>query len=534
MTPTPASSTLLRWARRAQVQQIFSSSCRHGHSRWRHLSSSINSSPRSLLTLAIETSCDDTCVAILEKSGPAARLLFNKKITSNNIAFRGVHPVTAVESHTSQLALLVREALQSLPRSGSGDRASPLSLPVGDAATGETSLRRLPDFISVTRGPGILSGLGVGLTMAKGLSVAWQVPLVGVHHMQAHALTPRLVHALDQPWPSSSCSPSPGSPSIPAPPSPSFPFLTLLVSGGHTLLVLSRSLTSHTILADKLGVAIGDMLDKCGREILPAHATARSSHVMYGAQLEAFAFPASSSSSSPSQDGPEPMHSYTPPANRGAEIQPLRSRRRDWALTPPFSMRGRHMAFDFAGLGGQVQKITQQWAAAAAAKGTVDGEEDDADRRELAVAAMQLAFEHLASRVVWALQDVGGTPAPPGKDSGEEARDGEDDNPSAGIRTLVVSGGVASNRFLRRVLRAVLDARGFGDVAIVAPPVALCTDNAAMIAWTGAEMYEAGWESELDILPVRKWSFDPNHEGGGGVLELGGWRRRGREGNKDS
>ena len=384
----------------------------------------------------------------------------------------------------------------------------------------------------------MLNGLGVGLTMAKGLAVAWQLPLVGVHHMQAHALTPRLVNALDQPWPSSSSLPS-------TPPSPSFPFLTLLVSGGHTQLVLSRSLTSHTILADKLNVAIGDMLDKCGRDILPSHITASSNHVMYGAQLEAFAFP-STNQDTPSSSSSQP-YSYTPPPNRAAEIKFHQSLRRGWILTPPLSARGRFMAYDFSGLGGQVQAITQQW------QSNPNLEEDDHDRRELAKAVMQLAFEHLASRVVFALQDMQtakmGRAMPSSKQAeGEEDREkrpSEDNKPNTDlenprqqpetegntdensqIKTLVLSGGVASNQFLRTILREVLDARGFSHVQLVAPPVALCTDNAAMIAWTGTEMYEAGWESELDILPVRKWSFDPGNEGGGGVLELGGWRRR--------
>src|SRR3546814_1426485 len=68
--------------------------------------------------------------------------------------------------------------------------------------------------------------------------------------------------------------------------------------------------------------------------------------------------------------------------------------------------------------------------------------------------------------------------------------------------TLVVAGGVASNRFLAHVLRTTLAARGFPGVRLVAPPVALCTDNAAMVAWTAMEMYEAGWRSDLSACPI--------------------------------
>lgn len=107
------------------------------------------------MTLAIETSCDDTSVAIVEKelqdSQPVARIHFHEKVTSNNAAFRGVHPLVSLQSHQENLAILVSKAIQHLPD------------------------RRLPDFVSVTRGPGMRSNLFTGLDTAKGLAVAWQV-----------------------------------------------------------------------------------------------------------------------------------------------------------------------------------------------------------------------------------------------------------------------------------------------------------------------------------------------------------------------
>lgn len=99
-------------------------------------------------------------------------------------------------------------------------------------------------------------------------------------------------------------------------------------------------------------------------------------------------------------------------------------------------------------------------------------------------------------------------------------------------------------------LRRFLDVRKFEYVNLVFPPPALCTDNAAMIAWAGIEMWEAGWESELGCLPLRKWSMDggaddkvlkqnleesqtqttePSQEAegiGAGILEVGGWKKR--------
>lgn len=146
---------------------------RHAAQRYPFLrSSSIFSSPRrALVTLAIETSCDDTSVAILEKKDaktvqpgqPSAVLHFHKKITSDNTTYHGVHPLVSLESHQGALAGLINEAVQYLP-----------SITGGNESKQEWVLRR-PDFISVTRGPGMRSNLSTGLDTAKGLAVAWQV-----------------------------------------------------------------------------------------------------------------------------------------------------------------------------------------------------------------------------------------------------------------------------------------------------------------------------------------------------------------------
>ncbi|KAK0730495.1 glycoprotease family-domain-containing protein [Lasiosphaeris hirsuta] len=467
------------------------------------------SSRRSVLTLAIESSCDDTCVAVLDKSGPAARLLFNGKITSDNRIFGGVHPAAAVLAHTAKLAPLINEALQALPGKEDGegeDGGQKGTLHIRDARTGRQVCRRVPDFVAVTRGPGMGSNLAVGLNTAKGLATAWQVPLLGVHHMQAHALTSRLVDALDRPWPAASAGASTTGAveETSSRPSPQYPFLTLLISGGHTLLVLSRSLTSHSILASAMNnVAIGNMLDMCGRYILPADVFSSADSVMYAAELERFAFP----DYPPATTGDEFTYDYkyTPPATRSDEIAVYDSGD-GWTLTPPLAGR-RDMAFDFAGLGSQVHR----W---------VGLPKHIPSRRRLARETMRLAFEHLATRVIFALTKQRQSEVMQQWEDHDDDDDGDGPRPGP-VRTLVVSGGVASNRYLRHVLRRVLDVRGFEDVEVVAPPPALCTDNAAMIAWAGVEMWEAGWRSDLEITTYRKWSLDSAAEDGG-VLGVDG------------
>ncbi|KAK8055266.1 glycoprotease family protein [Apiospora rasikravindrae] len=454
----------------------------------RRISSTVYRPKRSLLTLAIESSCDDTCVAILEKcpSTGAAKLRFNKKVTSDNREFQGVHPTVAVLSHTASLAPLVDEALGHLPEAEAEAEADGAQSPQTrwrQLCSVRGSVRRKPDFVAVTRGPGMTSNLATGLNTAKGLATAWGVPLLGVNHMQAHALTPRLVSALAR-WPAEGSEQKKTGDDD----GPAFPYLSLLVSGGHTLLVHSRSLCEHEILASASNIAIGDMLDKCARLILPASELSGTSNVMYGALLERFVFPPPS--------GGSYDYEYTPPARRADEIVTFDSGL-GWTLTPLLAGTTA-MTYNFSGFSSQVQRIIEDRPDISLG-----------ERRLLGRHAMRLAFEHLASRLLFALK----------KDSSSsEADSGTMKN----VKTVVVAGGVASNRYLMHVLRSMLAVRGFGHLEINAPPPALCTDNAAMIAWTGMEMFEAGYRSQLDILAMRKWPVDPKADGGG-ILGASGW-----------
>ncbi|KAF4984079.1 hypothetical protein FZEAL_658 [Fusarium zealandicum] len=416
---------------------------------------------RSLVTLAIETSCDDTGVAILRRTRTSTDLLFNERVSSDNRTFKGIHPIVAFKGHSAALAPLVRRALGALP-------------------DGNTPGRQMPDFVSVTRGPGMRSNLSVGLEMAKGLAVAWGVPLVGVHHMQAHALTPRLARALGMSMGENKNKKN----KVVETGGPEFPFLSLLVSGGHTQLVLSSGLTDHAILATSGDIAVGNLLDQTARDILPPEVFDASDHVMYGRLLEAFAFP-------PSEDmTPAYEAVFTPSSSRADEMIPPPTGYA-WTVPTPFR-QSRKLAFSFSSIFTQVHKI-------AAANPSMDL----AERRALAQHTMAAAFTHLAGRLCIALEDR------------PELR---------ASQTLVVAGGVASNRFLMHVLRRMLDVRGFGHLDVVAPPVELCTDNAAMIAWAGMEMFEAGWESELSIAGIGRWPIDP--EVGEGILGVDGWVKR--------
>lgn len=453
-------------------------------------------------TLAIETSCDDTSVAVLAISRGhgigrlRTKVLYHETVTANSSGYGGIHPLVALDSHQMRLGQLVERAIQRLE-------------PKIQRQKGYEAIVQRPDFVSVTRGPGMRSNLSVGLNTAKGLALAWDVPLVGVHHMQAHALTPRLCSILDA---------SGGTGKLvksrpddeneieltewdPKDLQPRFPFLTLLVSGGHTMLIDSNSLINHRILAESQDIAIGDYLDKAARAILkPSELKAP-----FGKALEDFAFHSVQ------------QYDYDPPKRRQEELE-RRTTEFGWALSPPLAeskggeKSSRRMVYSFSGLLSSVQRVAH--TVLDADKVISDNAQartitqSNAERRELAREVQRVGFEHLGSRILLHLETIA-------RDTGT----------CPSVETIVLSGGVASNKFLRHVLRNMLDARGYSTIKLQFPPPELCTDNALMIAWAGMEMYDAGYESEFSIQPLRKWSMDSSADDGG-IIGVGGWRER--------
>lgn len=442
-------------------------------------------------------SSDDTSVAILEKTGtphannwpkgyksPLVTLHFHKTITSNNVGHKGVHPIEALDSHRQNLAVLANHALEHLPNTTmKTGRSKSLILQSGLTVGLQ---KRKPDFVTVTRGPGNRSNLSCGLDLAKGLSVAWQVPLLAVHHMQAHALAPRLAWAM-----------KPDAWTVEQKPvEPKFPFLTLLVSGGHTMLLHSMSLTEHAVLASTGDIAIGLALDKIGRLVLPADRLEGLADVAYAKHLSHYAF-----------SGNGEYASYDLPKQRSKEIgkQPNKF---GWSVQTPLADT-KELAFSFSGLASRIQALFEARQAA------VNGGISDEERVLFARTALGTAFEHLASRTILAIEKV------------MQAHEENDGLPfrTPTLRTLVVSGGVAANGFLRHVLRQMLDSRGLEQIDIVVPPAKLCTDNAAMIGWCGVEMYEEGWRSSLAVDPLRNWSMDMDSDGRSGIIGVPGWAK---------
>ncbi len=166
--------------------------------------------------LGIETSCDETGVALFDTDrGLLAEALYSQ--VDLHAAYGGVVPEIASRDHVRRL------------------------LPLVDRVLAEAGCAR-PDAVAYTAGPGLVGALMVGGGMANGLALAWNCPVIAVHHMEGHLLAPML-----EPEP------------------PEFPFLALLVSGGHTLLVTVNGVGAYRVLGSTLDDAVGEAFDKTAK-----------------------------------------------------------------------------------------------------------------------------------------------------------------------------------------------------------------------------------------------------------------------------
>lgn len=168
--------------------------------------------------LGIETSCDETGVAIYHSSKGLIHHCLYSQVAMHN-EYGGIVPELASRDHIRKLIPLIDECL----------RHSQL-------------MKSDIQGIAYTAGPGLIGALMVGAATAKSLAWAWGIPAIGIHHMEGHLLAPMLE---DQP--------------------PEFPFVALLISGGHTLLVEVKNMGHYQLLGESLDDAAGEAFDKAAK-----------------------------------------------------------------------------------------------------------------------------------------------------------------------------------------------------------------------------------------------------------------------------
>ncbi len=347
-----------------------------------------------LRILGIETSCDETAAAIVVRHEDGRGEILSDVVFSQldeHSAYGGVVPEIAARAHVEALDGLIEEALS---RAG-------------------VSLNEI-DAVAATSGPGLIGGLIVGLMTAKAIARATGKPLMAINHLEGHALTARLTDGL------------------------SFPYLMLLVSGGHTQLVLVRRVGDYERWGTTIDDALGEAFDK----------TAKLLGLPY-------------------------------PGGPAVEKAALTGNPDRFQLPRPLVGEAR-LDFSFSGLKTAVRQAATEIAPLS--------EQDIAD--------ICASFQKAISRT---LRDrIGRGLARFSKEFGHL-----DVGPA-----LVVAGGVAANQEIRRTLQALCIEHGF---RFIAPPMKLCTDNAAMIAWAGLERLAEDMPFDgMDVAPRSRWPLDAN------------------------
>jgi N6-L-threonylcarbamoyladenine synthase len=346
--------------------------------------------------LGIETSCDETAAAVVEDG---------RRILSNVVAsqidlhrqYGGVFPEVASRQHILTIMPVIRQAM----------------------AEAELDWDDL-EAIAVTYGPGLPGSLLVGVNTAKGLAYGRGLPLIGINHIEGHIYANWLM--VDD-----------------SPQEIIFPLLALVVSGGHTELILMTDHGQYRRLGHTLDDAAGEAFDKVGR-------------------LLGLEFPGGPAIERAAQEG-----------NPRAFKLP-----RAW-------LKGTH-DFSFSGLKTAMLRTVQKYG------DKVSSPADSARNRRTAIpqtpsVIRQFPVANLAASFQDSVIDV----------LVEKARRAAEEHQ---VKLILLAGGVAANRLLRQQMaeRSALP--------VLYPPPALCTDNAAMIASTGYFRYRAGHRSgwELDVI----------------------------------
>jgi N6-L-threonylcarbamoyladenine synthase len=345
------------------------------------------------LILGIETSCDETAVAIVTED---KRLLANLVLSQQeHLAFDGVVPEVAARAHLNHIDTMVAQAM---------DEA-------------KLDFKDL-DAIAVTAGPGLIGGVMVGVMTAKAIAAVHDLPLIAVNHLEGHALTVRLTHEV------------------------SFPYLLLLVSGGHCQLLIVEDVGKYKRLGTTLDDAVGEAFDKTAKMI-------------------GLGYPGG------------------PALERAAQrcLDPKAARQSYPLPRPLVGKEG--CDFSFSGLKTAVKRTVDALPA---------GRLPDNVTADICYAFQATVAEVLQDRTERALKQYLAL------------------HPEQSAPSLVVAGGVASNKPVRAMLETLAQKH---QVQFIAPPLKFCTDNAAMIAWAGMERFQRGMIDAIDFPIYPRWPLDP-------------------------
>ena len=339
--------------------------------------------------LGIETSCDETSVAIVTDEKEILANIVKTQLKEHE-AYAGVVPEIAARAHLDYLDLMIPEALKQAG----------------------CSFKDL-DGIAVTSGPGLIGGVIVGVMAAKSIALAHDLPLIGINHLEGHVLTPRLTSDLE------------------------FPYLSVLVSGGHSQILIAHELGRYERLATTVDDAVGEAFDK-------------------SAKLMGLGYPG----------GPK------------VEQMAKQATNPDRFDLPRPVLKDHPLNVSFSGLKTALRRHAE--------KHIHDGKIEVDVVADLCAGLQKAIGDVLTDRLTKTFEDY-------------------IDKTKPEMPSCVLCGGVAANLYLRERLESVC--KKF-DGRLVAPPLSLCGDNAAMIAWAGVERLKAGYKSDMNLSARPRWPLD--------------------------
>lgn len=344
--------------------------------------------------LGIETSCDETAVAIVDDQKNILGHVINSQIDIHK-EYGGVVPELAARSHADILDKLILKCLKDA------------NLTFEDI-----------DGFAVTAGPGLIGGVIVGVMAAKTLASIYKKPFIAINHLEAHALTVRLTQEVN------------------------FPYLLLLVSGGHCQILLAKGICDYELIGQTLDDALGEAFDKV-------------------AQMLGFDYPGGPAIEKAALDGNETRFKFPHP------------------LTDSKNKKTHPYNFSFSGLKTAVRRQIEKLTDENFSHLTSPPKIVQQDKNDIAASFQKTISEILINRLENVLKS--------------------NDLP---ITTLVIAGGVAANRYIYSKLQTWSTTH---NLTTTTPPIHLCTDNAAMIAWNGIEKLQQNISDPLNFKPRARW-----------------------------
>lgn len=320
--------------------------------------------------LGIETSCDETAASVVKNGTKIVSNVVASQIESQK-RFGGVVPEIASRHHVEQITIVIEEAL------------SQANLEAKDL-----------DAVAVTEGPGLVGALLIGVNAAKAFAFAHQLPIIGVHHIAGHIYANQLIQKME------------------------FPLLALIVSGGHTELVLMKDHGHFELIGETRDDAAGEAYDKVARVL-------------------------------------------NLPYPGGPEIDRLAADHEATIDFPRAWLEPESYDFSFSGLKSAVINY----------KHNREQKNEEVHAGEIAASFQSSVVDVLTAKTRRAAE-------------------------AFGVKQVIAAGGVAANKQLRTSLTAMFEELG---IPFYVPPIALCTDNAAMIAAAGDSMFLHGVQGALDM-----------------------------------